>query len=250
MTRALLPALLFGLFALSACSQSRPYASSPRAEAPPAPKTPDGLTITGPYTHDNLSVYLIHGPDRSNGAKYLTLQDALDQKKVIVHETGSVNELAVENVGDDDVYIQAGEIVKGGQQDRTLGTDVIITKAMGKVPIASYCVEHGRWTQRAGETATRFDSSSGYVAGRELKLVSNSNYGGNSQQQVWANVAKSQDALSERVGADVKATTSPSSFQLTLESSALKAKTEDYEQPLTELLAKGENQDVSAGPMR
>src|SRR5689334_14130550 len=146
MTRALLPALLFvGLLVLSACTQSRPDSSSPQAQAPP-PKTPDGLTITGPYTHDNLSIYLLHGPDRSNGAKYLTLQEALDQKKVIVHETGSVNELAVENVGDDDVYIQAGEIVKGGQQDRTLGTDVIITKAMGKVPIASYCVEHGRWT--------------------------------------------------------------------------------------------------------
>src|SRR6476659_1864436 len=232
MTCALLPALLpaIGLFLLMGCTQSPSAATSPGAQAPPPAKTPDGLTITGPYTHDNLSIYLVHGPDRSNGAKYLTLQEALDQKKVIVHETGNVNELAVENIGDDDVYIQAGEIVKGGRQDRTLGTDVIITRSMGKVPIASYCVEHGRWTQRGGEVAARFESSSGYVAGKEMKLVSNSNYSGNSQQQVWASVAKSQDDLSRRIGSDVTATTSPSSYQLTLESPALKAKAEDYEQ--------------------
>src|SRR5438105_15882790 len=80
-------------------------------------KTPG---ITGPYTHDNLTVFLIHGKDTSGGKNYLTLQEALDQKKVVVHETGNVNELSVENVSDEPVYIQSGEIVKGGRQDRTL----------------------------------------------------------------------------------------------------------------------------------
>jgi hypothetical protein len=226
------------LILLSACAQSH----SPTTQAPTA-KTPDGLSITGPYTHDNLSIYLLHGPDRSS-AKYLTLQEALEQKKVVVHETGNVNELAVENVGDDDVYIQAGEIVKGGRQDRTLGTDVIITRSMGKVPITSYCVEHGRWSQRGGEASNLFGSSGRYVAGKEMKLVSNSNYDGNSQQEVWANVAKAQDRLAENVGGQVKSADSPSSLQLTLESPVLKARTDDYEKPMAELLERPENRDA------
>jgi hypothetical protein len=43
--------------------------------------------ISGPYTHKNLTVFLIHGPDKLAGKNFLTLQEALDQKKVVVYET-------------------------------------------------------------------------------------------------------------------------------------------------------------------
>src|SRR6185369_15521525 len=89
-----------------------------RAGEPLKQDSPNLQSVTGPYTHENLTVFLIHGRDLSNGKKYVTLQEALDQKKVIVHETGSVNELSIENVSNDEVYIQSGEIVKGGRQDR------------------------------------------------------------------------------------------------------------------------------------
>ena len=52
--------------------------------------------ITGPYSHANLTIFLIHGADESRGKNYLTLTEALEQKKVIVHETGNVNELTIE----------------------------------------------------------------------------------------------------------------------------------------------------------
>ena len=55
--------------------------------------SPDMQAVLGPFTHDNLTVFLIQGRDQSGGQKYLTLQEALDQKKVVVHETGNVNEL-------------------------------------------------------------------------------------------------------------------------------------------------------------
>ena len=38
-------------------------------------------TLTGPFTHENLSVYLIHGEDRLKGKHYVTLQQALQDKK-------------------------------------------------------------------------------------------------------------------------------------------------------------------------
>jgi hypothetical protein len=55
---------------------------------------------------------------------------------VRVEETGSVNELKIENLGDEDVYIQSGDIVKGGRQDRALTVSFILPKKSGAVPEA------------------------------------------------------------------------------------------------------------------
>ena len=60
----------------------------------------------------------------------------------------NVNKLAIENVSDQDVFVQAGDVVKGGQQDRTLAVDMIVPPKSGKVPIESFCVEQGRWGYR------------------------------------------------------------------------------------------------------
>jgi hypothetical protein len=94
--------------------------------------------VSGPYTHDNLSIFLIHG--KSGGKSYLTLREGLEQKKVIVYETKQVSELAIENLSDKDVFVQGGDIVKGGQQDRVLQTDFVLTAKSGKLPIAAFGV--------------------------------------------------------------------------------------------------------------
>src|SRR4051812_44342880 len=39
--------------------------------------------LSGPYTHENLTVYIVHGPELLDGRSILTLQEALEQKKVI-----------------------------------------------------------------------------------------------------------------------------------------------------------------------
>src|SRR5687767_11595028 len=51
--------------------------------------------ISGPYTHKNLTIFLVHGKGILEGHSFLTLQEALAQKKVIVYETKDVNELAI-----------------------------------------------------------------------------------------------------------------------------------------------------------
>src|SRR5579864_4481210 len=93
------------------------------------------LRLSGPYTHGNLTVFLIHGDDQMKGRKLLTLDEALEQKKVVVHETKDVNQLAIENVSGEEVFIQAGDIVKGGQQDRIIAVDVIVPAKSGKLPL-------------------------------------------------------------------------------------------------------------------
>src|SRR5919106_1444544 len=75
--------------------------------------------ISGPYTHENLTIFLVHGKDTLTGKKFLTLQEAMERKVVIVHETRDVNELAIENLSSgEEIFVQAGGIVKGGEQGR------------------------------------------------------------------------------------------------------------------------------------
>src|SRR5215471_15850240 len=91
--------------------------------------------LSEPCTYRNLAVFLIRGKDTHPDKKLLTLQEALAEKKIIVHETGRVNELSVQNVSEDAaVFIQAGDIVKGGRQDRVLAYDLIVPAQSGRVP--------------------------------------------------------------------------------------------------------------------
>ena len=109
-----------------------------------------GMRISGPHVHENLAVYFVHGVS-VGGAVPLTLQEALAKGSVKVIETGNVNELQIENTGSEEVFIQAGDIVKGGKQDRVLTVSFVLPPKSGRVPIASFCVEQGRWSARGKE---------------------------------------------------------------------------------------------------
>jgi hypothetical protein len=202
----------------------------------PASAEPD-RRISGPYAHENLAIYLIHGAS-APGPVPLTLDEALLAGKVRVAETGQVNELTVENRGEEEVFIQAGDIVKGGRQDRVLMVSLLLPPRSGVVPISSFCVEQGRWSARAGEDATRFTSASEAmpsrkalaviaappVAGPEGAVVQRASGDdtANKQRRVWDSVAKTQADLAAGVGASVAAPQSTTSLQLSLEHAALK----------------------------
>ena len=94
----------------------------------------DEYRLEGPFTRGNLTVFLIHGKDRIKGQTFITLQEALVQRKVIVRETRSVNELTIQNVSREEVYVQSGDIVKGGAQDRMMAVDLILPPRSGRIP--------------------------------------------------------------------------------------------------------------------
>ena len=195
-------------------------------ESPATQKSAAGYTLSGPFVRDNLAVFLIHGADRLKNKNYLTLQEALDKQIVVVHETGNVNELSIENVSpDQEVYIQSGDIVKGGRQDRTIAMDFIAPPKSGQMPINAFCVEHGRWVQRGVEAADRFSSSNDAIAGKELKLAAKQQM---DQHIVWQQVAGNQAKLAGNTGASVNAPQSASSFQLSIESKPVQDHTEAY----------------------
>ena len=79
----LLIGLPIGLFVNAHAQRS----STTRTDNKPVPV---GYSISGPYTHKNLTVFLVHGKDLLPGKNFLTLQEALAQKKVRVYETKDV----------------------------------------------------------------------------------------------------------------------------------------------------------------
>lgn len=195
-------------------------------------------TVSQPYVCDNLTIFLIHGEEKIPEASLLTLQEALEQKKLIVHETGNVNELAIENLSFEEVYVQAGDIVKGGLQDRVFAYDVIVPAHSGKIPTGAFCVEQGRWRPRREETGemesdSMFRSAAERVHTRELKFAV---LASRSQGEVWSKVSEAQDKLSAKLGGSVKARRSATSLQLTLENEKIDQKVERYIRELSPII--------------
>jgi ARG/rhodanese/phosphatase superfamily protein len=185
-----------------------------------------GYRVSAPYSYKNLSIFLIHGKDESNKGNILTLQEAMERKLFVVYETSNVNELEVENLSKEfEVFIQSGDIVKGGKQDRILAVSIIIPARSGRVSIQSFCVESGRWTKRGDEDSGKFTSSNDRVVTKELKIAANA---ARSQQEVWSQVSEAQSRLSKNLGGSVASGTSSSSLQLSLENKKVVANVDEY----------------------
>jgi hypothetical protein len=198
--------------------------------ATPKAQGQDNYRLEGPFTQGNLTVFLIHGKDKIKGQTFLTLPEALAQKKVIVRDSRGVNELSIENVSNEEVYVQSGDIVKGGRQDRMLVVDLILPPRSGEISIAAFCVENGRWNQRGSEAVTVFNSSANTVASREVKLAAKAK---GSQSEVWREVSVAQDKLSSNVGGRVNAAASPTSFELALENKEVQTSADSYTNALS-----------------
>jgi hypothetical protein len=108
------------------------------------------------FTYENLRLYPIIARDSfklafKNLSKFTPLKKALQQKKVVITEKGNggeVNSLFIENRSRDTIIINAGEVIKGGQQDRVINTDLVLYPNSGKTDLSVFCVEHGRWSER------------------------------------------------------------------------------------------------------
>jgi hypothetical protein len=137
--------------------------------------------------------------------------------------------LAVENKSDDhDLFLQSGDIVKGGRQDRLIASDLIVPPKSGKVACPANCCEQSRWSGRGQEAATHFAKSTDFAVGNDIKIANATRQ----QGEVWKNVEKAQKDLSEKVGKAVNAPESPTSLQLALEDRDLQARLAGYEKAL------------------
>ena len=235
------------------------------------PALADEYRVTGPVVHENLAIYLVHGKS-APGPVPLTLEEALAKGAVKVHETGNVNELQIENLGGGEVFVQSGDIVKGGQQDRVLTVSLLLPQKSGRIPIASLCVEQGRWSARGKEDVKTFATASAAIPSREAKIAMKAPVAasadpieplfavpsrrrtmarayrgedtGTRQQEVWRRVRSVQEKLSGSVGAPVYSAASQTSLQLALENEKLKDAQAAY---LSALKGAGEKGDDVVG---
>ncbi len=214
-------------------AQARKSSAARRVKPVQGERTQAGeYHLSGPYTYKNLTIFLVHGRNLIKGKSFLTLQEALLQKKVVVYETRSVNELSIQNFSDEDVYVQSGDIVKGGQQDRMIGVDLIVPPKSGRMPVSAFCVEHGRWSGRGNERSAVFSSSSDAVATKEIKLAAKRE---NSQGGVWESVTVAQNKLSRTVGTRVNSPVSASSLQLAVENDKVQETADSYLKALSSI---------------
>jgi hypothetical protein len=212
-----------------------------------------------------LSVFLVHAEPAGGGntGAYLTLDEALASNQAAVYETGDVNELQVENKSKDrTLFIQAGDIVKGGRQDRVLSLSFVLPPKSGEVPIAAFCVEHGRWSARGSESTAAFASAAEAMPSLKAKLAMsaprpaasapmaaglNAELGASAdtrylrQAEVWDSVAETQSKLTGSLNEPVAAAASATSLQLSLENEKLKEAQGAYVKALQAAGEKGDD---------
>ena len=175
--------------------------------APAAPSLDPGLdlgdpdlTLGEPVEVENLVVWpvlrIADAPrPLAAPARYLPLDDALRAGDARVLEKGEVDELVIVNDGELPVLCLSGEVLEGGQQDRIVAEDVVIQPGE-TAPLASFCVERGRWHTEAGDASggRAFRSAELLVAG-DVKAAAQLT---SDQGQVWAGVARVQQANAVR----------------------------------------------------
>ena len=117
-----------------------------------------------------------------------------------VSDSGSVPFLQANNLSEFDVLLIAGQLVKGGKQNRGINADILVAKGKSaRIPVT--CVEQGRWS---GSPRSRFNFG-GFepmsVRCAKAQQVSESRRRRGSaeanQQAVWSEIA----SLSAKLGA-------------------------------------------------
>jgi hypothetical protein len=146
-------------------------------------KTPY-LTLSEAVTAKKVSIteYVSESlppPNTSQAANSLE-RDPMEQQ--VYGAIGDVNKLFVENHSDDTVLILGGEVVEGGNQDRTIAQDVLLPPHSGKIDLSVFCVEHGRWSADSDAFAVaKFSLAPAKVRKAAMKVAD--------QQKVWDEVA-------------------------------------------------------------
>jgi len=124
------------------------------------------------FSHKNLRLFPIIANDTYVDAhkdigKFTLLKEAIETEKIAITETGArhmanesrngrnnnndvsgtVNTLFAKNNSQDTIFIMAGEVVKGGKQDRVIGQDIVLAPGE-EMDLSAFCVEKSRWTTK------------------------------------------------------------------------------------------------------
>jgi hypothetical protein len=199
----------------------------------------DGTTyhIRGPFAHQDLTVFLLCS-DRQDGHDFLTLDEGLKEGLVTIteQEQERVGALLIENQSDRPLYLQEGERLVGGKQDRTIVSSLVIPPKSGKTSVPTFCVEHNRWVE--GNKGKEF----GFSVNPALapKGVRGAAKVEGSQDRVWGCVA----AQKVSAHAKLQCPNTNSSVNEMLDAPQVQAISEEYAAALEGALDQAENSDA------
>ena len=162
-----------------------------------------GIRISEPVVHKGLAVYFLHS-DKRDDREFLTLNDGLKAGLVVVSEKQNeqVSELLIENKSDKPLFLQEGDRVTGGKQDRTIYSSLVIKPKSGLMKIPTFCVEQSRWSEGAKgkQFGGNFNQSYATNSVRSASKLSKN------QSEVWRQVGKTKADLQKAIGNKDKTT--------------------------------------------
>jgi hypothetical protein len=199
----------------------------------------DGTTyhIRGPFTHQDLTVFLLCS-NRQEADDFLTLDEGLKEGLVTIteQERERVGALWIDNRSDRPLYLQEGERLIGGKQDRTIISSLVIPPRSGKTSVPTFCVEHNRWVE--GDKGKGF----GFSVNPALapKGVRGAAKVEGSQERVWGCVAAQKVSAHKQL----QCPNTNSSVNEMLDAPQVQAISEEYATALGQALDRPENRDA------
>jgi hypothetical protein len=174
-------------------------------------------------------VFLVHAPSQDERA-FITLDEGLKSGSVKVTEKSQeqVNELLIENLSDSPLFLQEGDRLQGGKQDRTIIASLVIPPKSGQMPLPTFCIEQGRW-HVGGQGVVFQEPVNPALAPKAVRMAAKVNM---NQSDVWAEV------LDQKVAAvgGMLAGNSNSSLNETLDSAAVKKRSDEFASALAGVL--------------
>ncbi|MEK7448499.1 MAG: DUF6569 family protein [Planctomycetota bacterium] len=186
------------------------------------------LAISQSHTYRNMTLFILSrtAQEIEKPVDCITLDEGLTKKIVLVteKEQAEVRTLQVENLSEQPLFIQVGDVLKGGKQDRTVQASLIIPPKSGKVDVPSLCVEQSRWQG----AVMSFGKAGNSANSNDLKMAIQQG----DQGQVWEEVAEYKDKAEKITGINSKT----SSLNEEMDSEKMKQACAEYEKNFTDIL--------------
>jgi len=141
------------------------------------------------YTYKNLKIIPIRQKNNGNGGmmgalKMISLSDAIKNGIATITERGTastenVHWLRINNNSDSSIYVNSGELIAGGRQDRMVMRDTILKSTKRDQYIPVMCVEEDRWSDKEKEFIY-----SGFANTHLRKTLDSSK----NQMQIWREI--------------------------------------------------------------
>lgn len=111
-----------------------------------------------PWFNNNEDVSYEQRVEQLDNYELQQHENAVIQQNVQVQGGGDrVNTLYIKNHSEDTVFLMAGEVIRGGKQDRVLAKDMIIPPNSDYIDLSVFCVEKNRWHYKSSNP-DKFDA--------------------------------------------------------------------------------------------